>query len=258
MTAARRNGGPGQPKGSPRKHGAVAVESPPPAGDERFLWALTAEHAALQSARSSTVFESNGRMTQYLSTVSGALIALGFVGQVSKLGDAFYAFAFTILPALSLLERLPQWRRGQVAQVKAVNDVLLVQGFALGGDPLFDTLHAPGQRARTAFLAIADRFLADSAAARAKPPLDAPSRERATAAWFRVSGGSGGCGGAWPTAASLDGSPAYLQPGAESGFLLRVDTPGTHQAIVDLQIPLPPRRGALSVTSVSFRMPSRA
>ena len=43
------------------------------------------------------MFESNGRMTQYLSTVSGALIALGFVGQVSQLGDAFYAFAFTIL-----------------------------------------------------------------------------------------------------------------------------------------------------------------
>jgi hypothetical protein len=110
MTAANRNGGPGQPKGSPRKHGAVAVESSPPAGDERFLWALTAEHAALQSARSSTVFESNGRMTQYLSTVSGALIALGFVGQVSKLGDAFYAFAFTILPALSLLGLLTYLR----------------------------------------------------------------------------------------------------------------------------------------------------
>jgi hypothetical protein len=110
MTADSRNGAPGQPKGSPRKHRVVAVESPPPAGEERFLWALTAEHAALQSARSSTVFESNGRMTQYLSTVSGALIALGFVGQVSKLGDAFYAFAFTILPALSLLGLLTYLR----------------------------------------------------------------------------------------------------------------------------------------------------
>jgi len=92
------------------KRAAVAVEAPPLAGDERFLWALTAEHAALQSARSATVFESNGRMTQYLSSVSGALIALGFVGQVSQLGDAFYAFAFTILPALSVLGLLTYLR----------------------------------------------------------------------------------------------------------------------------------------------------
>jgi hypothetical protein len=94
----------------PRERAPVVIEPPAAAGDERFLWALTAEHAALQSARSSTVFETNGRMTQYLSTVSGALIALGFVGQVSRLGDAFYAFAFTILPALSVLGLLTYLR----------------------------------------------------------------------------------------------------------------------------------------------------
>lgn len=98
------------PKGSPHPQGPVAIEAPPLAGDERFLWALTAEHAALQSARSATVFESNGRMAQYLSSVSGALIALGFVGQVSQLGDAFYAFAFTILPALAVLGLLTYLR----------------------------------------------------------------------------------------------------------------------------------------------------
>ena len=78
--------------------------------EERFLWALTAEHAALQAARGSTIYETNGRMTQYLSTVSGALIALGFVGQVSSLGDAFYAFSLTLLPALCLLGLLTYLR----------------------------------------------------------------------------------------------------------------------------------------------------
>ena len=80
------------------------------AGEERFLWALTAEHTALQTARGSTIFETNGRMAQYLSTVSGALIALGFVGQVSRLGESFYAFAFALLPALCLLGLLTYLR----------------------------------------------------------------------------------------------------------------------------------------------------
>jgi len=56
------------------------------------------------------------------------------------------------------------------------------------------------QRANTAFRAIAERFAADSALARAWPPLDAPSFDRATAAGFRVSGSGVGSGGAWPVA----------------------------------------------------------
>jgi hypothetical protein len=93
---------------SPASAGPGAV--PRVAGEERFLWALTAEHSALQNARGSTIFETNGRMAQYLSTVSGALIALGFVGQVSRLGETFYAFAFALLPALCLLGLLTYLR----------------------------------------------------------------------------------------------------------------------------------------------------
>ena len=54
-------------------------------------------------------------------------------------------------------------------------------------------------RAATAFLAICLRFRADKAAARACPPLDAPSFDRATAAGFRMSGISAGRE-AWPVA----------------------------------------------------------
>ena len=49
----------------------------------------------------------------------------------------------------------------------------------------------------------ADRFAAERLAARAFPPLDAPSFDRATAAGFRVSGGSGGSGAAWPVASCI-------------------------------------------------------
>lgn len=49
-------------------------------------------------------------------------------------------------------------------------------------------------RFRAAFWAISDRFFLDRDAARAFPPFDAPSLDRATAAGFRVSGSSGGFG----------------------------------------------------------------
>ncbi len=51
------------------------------------------------------------------------------------------------------------------------------------------------QRAAAAFLAIADRFRSDSEAARAKPPLDAPSLDSATAAGFLTRSGSFGSNG---------------------------------------------------------------
>lgn len=56
------------------------------------------------------------------------------------------------------------------------------------------------QRASTALRAMAERLAAESARARANPPLDAPSFDRATAAGFLVSGGSGGASGTCPVA----------------------------------------------------------
>ena len=55
-------------------------------------------------------------------------------------------------------------------------------------------------RAKTALRAMADRLAADSALARAWPPLDAPSLLKPTANGLRVSGCPGGSGGAWPVA----------------------------------------------------------
>jgi hypothetical protein len=65
--------------------------------------ALTTEHYTLQSARSSTILEANGRSSLFLSAVSGAMVALALVAQLDEVGQTFHVFAFTILPALVLL-----------------------------------------------------------------------------------------------------------------------------------------------------------
>jgi hypothetical protein len=41
--------------------GPEAGERPPASGDQRLLQALTTEHFTLQTARSATIMESNGR-----------------------------------------------------------------------------------------------------------------------------------------------------------------------------------------------------
>jgi hypothetical protein len=67
---------------------------------QAFLSALVTEHFVLQSARGATTSEANGRAALYLTSLTGALVALGFVAQV---GEQFDAFAATVLPALFLL-----------------------------------------------------------------------------------------------------------------------------------------------------------
>ncbi len=64
---------------------------------------VTTEHFALQGARAATISESNGRASIFLGAVSGGLIALGFIGQASHLGTAFYAFGLILLPTLGFV-----------------------------------------------------------------------------------------------------------------------------------------------------------
>jgi hypothetical protein len=63
----------------------------------------TTEHFNLQTARSTTVSEANGRASIYLAALSSNLIALAFIGQMSRLGAAFYAFALILLPVLGFV-----------------------------------------------------------------------------------------------------------------------------------------------------------
>jgi hypothetical protein len=50
----------------------------------------TTEHVNLQTARAATVSDANGRASIYLAALSSNLIALAFIGQISRLGAAFY------------------------------------------------------------------------------------------------------------------------------------------------------------------------
>jgi hypothetical protein len=67
---------------------------------QAFVSALVTEHFVLQSARSTTVTEANGRAAIYLTSVSSALVAFGFVAQVANQLDPFMA---AVLPALFVL-----------------------------------------------------------------------------------------------------------------------------------------------------------
>lgn len=64
---------------------------------------ITTEHFTLQTAQSATISEANGRASLFLSTVSSAIVALAFIGQVDKTMATFFSFAFVLFPVLIFL-----------------------------------------------------------------------------------------------------------------------------------------------------------
>ncbi len=64
---------------------------------------ITTEHYNLQTGRSMTISEANGRASLFLSTVSSTLVALAFVGQIAHLGVAFFVFSLILFPSLLFL-----------------------------------------------------------------------------------------------------------------------------------------------------------
>jgi hypothetical protein len=70
---------------------------------QAVLTALTTEHFGLAGARAQTTGESSSRAALYISSVSSTLVALGFIGQITEVGDTFKIFALTALPTLYLL-----------------------------------------------------------------------------------------------------------------------------------------------------------
>ncbi len=82
-----------------------------PKPPEAFMTALVTEHTALQGARSTLTAETAGRASLYLASLTGTLIALGFVTRDSAvLGP----FATAVLPALLILGELTYWRMVRV------------------------------------------------------------------------------------------------------------------------------------------------
>ena len=64
---------------------------------------LTTEHYTLQTGRSMTISEANGRSSLFVGAVSSGLVALAFVGQLAQLGTAFFVFGLVVLPTLLLM-----------------------------------------------------------------------------------------------------------------------------------------------------------
>jgi hypothetical protein len=74
-----------------------------PVARQMALTALTTEHFVMQSARSGTISEANGRSTLFLGTLSSAVIALAFAKEGTGLDDEFYLFGLTLLLPVFLL-----------------------------------------------------------------------------------------------------------------------------------------------------------
>jgi hypothetical protein len=77
------------------------MEQQPDSG--AVLTALTTEHFTLQGARSTARSEGASRSMVYLASVSSSLVALGFIGNVTKVGHVFRLFALAVLPPLFFL-----------------------------------------------------------------------------------------------------------------------------------------------------------
>ena len=93
----------------------------------------TTEHFNLQTARALTVSEANGRASIYLAALSGNLIALAFVGQMSRLGAEFYAFALILLPVLAFVGVVTFLRlvQSSIEDIAYANRIALLRSFYL-------------------------------------------------------------------------------------------------------------------------------
>jgi hypothetical protein len=72
-----------------------------PESPQAAVTIMTTEHFNLQTARSATISESNGRTSIFLGAVSAGLVALAFAGQTSR--STLLTFGLVLFPVLSFL-----------------------------------------------------------------------------------------------------------------------------------------------------------
>lgn len=89
---------------------------------------LTTEHYNLQSGRSMTIADANGRASLFIGAVSSTLVAIGFIGQSSQMGSAFYIFSLVIFPALFFIglvtfERVLQTGIEDIVYARGINRI---------------------------------------------------------------------------------------------------------------------------------------
>src|SRR5690242_19976866 len=93
-----------------------------------LLLILTTEQTNLQAARSGTIYESGARISGFLALLSGSIVALALVGQISHLGASFLIFAFVLLPAalfigIATYERLIQVAAADLVYMEAIDRI---------------------------------------------------------------------------------------------------------------------------------------
>jgi hypothetical protein len=68
-----------------------------------LLSALTTEHFTLQTARNATIAETSSRTSLFMGAVTGSVVSLALVSQLSETGPAFTFLALTVLPSVLLV-----------------------------------------------------------------------------------------------------------------------------------------------------------
>jgi hypothetical protein len=130
--------------------GALAASLGPRLGPAATF--ATTEHFNLQTARAITVSEANGRASIYLAALSSNLIALAFIGQMSRLGTAFYAFALILLPVLAFVGVVTFLRlvQSSIEELAYAHRIALLRDFYLRLSPELEPYVVVGRGTRSA------------------------------------------------------------------------------------------------------------
>lgn len=108
MTIERSPGPPAEPGQTPVAGGSVGSAEPTPV--QIRLQILSTEHWSLLASRSLAWNETFSRAGMYLSTLSGAMVALGLIVGADGFNDAFFVFALVVLPVV-LFVGIGTWLR---------------------------------------------------------------------------------------------------------------------------------------------------
>jgi hypothetical protein len=106
MTFERSSGPPPEPGPTP----VIGDRPGEPTPVQIRLQILSTEHWSLLASRSLAWNETFSRAGMYLSVLSAAMVALGLIAGVSGFEDAFFAFAFVLLPVV-LFVGIGTWLR---------------------------------------------------------------------------------------------------------------------------------------------------
>lgn len=98
MTFERSPGPPAEPGQTPVTGAGVGASDPTPV--QIRLQILSTEHWSLLASRSLAWNETFSRAGMYLSTLSGAMVALGLIVGADGFNDAFFVFALVVLPVV--------------------------------------------------------------------------------------------------------------------------------------------------------------